>query len=108
MSGLEKRTWVYLQSPKEYEIAFHGCGDTEPEWSEYKGHLWCPRCNIDFIPEFGGVFDGPIPINCAQALGLCFDRLNLVTWMVETLDSPHIKGLLVGAREEFGIASEGQ
>jgi hypothetical protein len=53
---LEKRTWVYLQRPRQYEIAFHGCGHTDPDWSEYQGHLWCPQCNVDFIPEFNGVF----------------------------------------------------
>jgi hypothetical protein len=94
MAELEKRTWVYTQRPREYGIAFHACGHTDPEWSEYNGHLWCPQCNVDFIPEHSGVFDGPVPINCSHLLGLCFDRFNLVTHMLEPFESPHIKGLL--------------
>lgn len=80
---LEKRTWVYVQQPKEYGIAFHGCGHQEPEWSEFKGRLWCPSCEVDFIPEHNGAFDGPIPVHTAQLLGMRFDRFNLETKQIE-------------------------
>lgn len=86
IKATEKRTWVYVQRPKKYEIAFHGCGHTDPDWSEYKGHLWCPVCQIDFVPAHGGVFDGPIPINAARLLGLCFDRFNLETQQIEPFE----------------------
>jgi len=83
---LEKRTWVYVQRPREYEIAFHGCGHTDPDWSEYKDHLWCPECGVDFIPEYWGIFDGPIPVNISRALGICFDRFNLETQQIEPFE----------------------
>ena len=55
MSGpldLPKREWVYVQRPKEYEIAgCPHCGNDDPDWSEYAHRLWCPVCKIDFIPE---------------------------------------------------------
>jgi hypothetical protein len=80
---VEKRTWIYVQLPREYGIALHGCGHTDPDWSEFKQHLWCPVCKVDFIPEHGGVFDGPIPVNAARMLGLNFDRFNLETQQIE-------------------------
>jgi len=81
---LKKRTWVYTQRPKEYEIALHGCGHDDPDWSEYKKHLWCPVCKVDFIPEHNGIFDGPVLINATRVFGLCFDRFNLDTQQVES------------------------
>src|SRR5205807_228583 len=79
---LEKRTWVYWQRPAVYGMAPCPCGNDDPDWSEFKGHLWCSKCEKDFIPEHGGVFDGPIPINAAHLLGLCFARINLETQQI--------------------------
>lgn len=84
---LEKRTWVYVQQPHEYEIAPCPCGNDRCQWSEFKGHLWCEKCQKDFIPEHNGVFEGPIPINAAALLGFNFDRLNLETEMIESWNS---------------------
>lgn len=81
---LEKRTWVYVQRPVKYGIAPHKCGHKNPEWSEYKEHLWCPVCETDFIPEHWGVFDGPVGVHMCALLGICFDRFNLETQQVES------------------------
>ena len=83
MPPLEKRTWIYLQPPREYAIAGCSCGNEEVEWSEYKERLWCARCKKDFIPEHWGVFDGPISITAARLMGMCFDQFNLETEKIE-------------------------
>ena len=85
---MEKRTWVYVQRPKEYGIALHPCGDINPEWSEYKDYLWCPACKCEFIPEHWGLFDGPIGINVCKMLGISFDRFNLETQQIEPFELP--------------------
>jgi hypothetical protein len=82
----EKRTWIYVQRPKDYDIAPHGCGHTDPDWSEYKNNLWCPACQVDFVPEHYGVLDGPVAINLCKMLGICFDRFNLLTGKVEPFE----------------------
>jgi hypothetical protein len=74
-----KRTWVYVQQPIDYGIAPCQCGNEDTQWSEYKEHLWCAKCKIDFIPKHNGVFDGPIAVNCAAGLGLDFRRYDLKT-----------------------------
>lgn len=74
-----KRTWVYVDSPKCYGIAPCECGNADTQWSEWKDHLWCDKCKIDFVPKNWGVFDGPIPSNCAAGLGFDFRRYNLKT-----------------------------
>jgi hypothetical protein len=79
MSGLERRGWVYVMPPAAYEIAPCECGNHDTQWSEFKGHLWCGRCEKDFVPEHNGVFDGPIPLHTATLLGMCFDRIDLAT-----------------------------
>ena len=92
MIDKEKRTWIYVQRPVRYGIATCSCGNDDPDWSEYKDHLWCAECQKDFVPEHWGVFDGPIPVNISQLLGLCFDRFNLETQQVEpfTIEIPAI------------------
>ena len=79
----EKRSWIYVQRPVEYGIAPCGCGNSDPDWSEFQGHLWCGLCTKDFMPEHSGVFDWPIPTHTATMLGMCFDRINLGTRQVE-------------------------
>lgn len=83
---LEKRTWVYVLKPSEYGISGCPCGDKEPQWSEFKKHLWCYNCGKDFIPESNGVFDGPILIGVCEAMGMTFDRFNLETQQIEKFD----------------------
>ncbi len=79
----EKRKWCYVQPPSAYEMAPCACGNHDTQWSEYAKHLWCPKCEIDFIPEHAGVFDGPIPMATSMMLGMSFDRINLETNEIE-------------------------
>jgi hypothetical protein len=83
MPELEKRTHVHIQRPKDYEISGCPCGNTDPDWSEYKGHLWCPICKIDFIPKSGGIFDGPIPVEACRLIGIDLREINILTREVE-------------------------
>lgn len=82
-----KRTWHYIQRPAIFEIAPCDCGNADAEWSEFEKHLWCGRCQKDFIPTHNGIFDGPIPIGAAKLLGICFNRHNMVTKKVERFDT---------------------
>lgn len=86
MSKLKKRTWVYVQQPRQYEIAGCECGNEDPQWSEFCGRLWCGRCQKDFIPAHNGIFDGPIPVNTCRLMGISLDRINLETHTVERFD----------------------
>ena len=79
---MTKRTEVYVMRPKEYEISGCDCGNQDPEWSEFQGHMWCQLCRKDFIPTQGGIFDGPIPINTVHLLGLCMATMNIETGAV--------------------------
>jgi len=92
---MEKRTYIYMGQPQEYGLPCCACGDESPEWSEFKGYLWCARCQKDFIPAHGGIFDGPVPVNAMRLLGIDLRRYNLTTGMVENVEAPHVKGLLV-------------
>lgn len=83
---LEKRKWVYIMRPASYEIAPCACGNTDCDWSEFKKHLWCQKCEKDFIPEHGGIFDGPIPVATSQLLGICFDTFNLEAQQIEKFE----------------------
>jgi hypothetical protein len=55
------------------------CGNADPDWSEYEGHLWCKECKKDFIPKHGGIFEGPVPVELSEIIGLYFDRIDLAT-----------------------------
>jgi len=79
MEELEKRTHVYVMRPKDYEIAPCACGNDDPDWSEYEHRLWCQKCQIDFVPEHGGIFDGPIPVNGMRLMGLPVDMYEIAT-----------------------------
>jgi hypothetical protein len=74
MTDKIKREWCYTQSPQVYEIAPCTCGNTDIQWSEWKKHCWCDKCQIDFIPEHNGIFDGPIPLHLCELMGIRFDR----------------------------------
>jgi hypothetical protein len=75
---VNKRSWCYVQRPRIYEIAPCACGNADPDWSEFEGHLWCPACKIDFIPKHGGIFDGPVGVMAMDMLGIYFDRIDLI------------------------------
>jgi hypothetical protein len=94
---LEKRTEVYVLRPCEYEMAPCDCGNSDPDWSEFQRHLWCSVCEKDFIPKHGGIFDGPIPINSAHLLGLCFATINIETQIVTPCESE----LCIAGRANF-------
>lgn len=82
--ALEKRTHVYVQRPREYEVAgCPTCGNANPDWSEYKSHLWCQNCKVDFKPEHYGVLDGPVCVQACELLGIYFDRIHLETGEIE-------------------------
>lgn len=81
---LEKRTHVYAQRPATFEISgCPDCGNTDPDWSEYKGHLWCQKCNKDFVPASNGVFDGPINIQVCELIGVYFDQIRISDGVIE-------------------------
>ena len=88
MPELEKRTWIYVQRPKEYEIAPCPCGNQDPDWSEFKGHLWCQVCMRDFIPEHSGIFGGPVLINTCALLGIDLRRFDLRTHEILPAPAP--------------------
>lgn len=82
-----RRTWVYVMRPAAYEIDPCECGNSDPDWSEYRRHLWCQKCCKDFVPKHSGIFDGPIPVNTSRLLGISFDRFNLATEQIEKFET---------------------
>lgn len=83
---MNKRKWYYIQNPSSFSIPGCKCGNDKVKWSEYEKHLWCDKCQIDFIPKHNGIFDGPIPIETLTMFGINFDRYNLETNRVEIFD----------------------
>lgn len=83
-----KRIWHYVQNPKEYEIECAKCGGHNIEWSEWDGHIWCYDCkkDIKITKRTNGVFGGPIPIQAAALVGMCFDRWDMVNKQILTWD----------------------
>lgn len=75
---MEKREWVYIQQPSEYEISCLLCKGSNITWSEFEGRVWCWSCNKD-TRGTGGIFGGPIPINALGLMGLTLDRIHLKT-----------------------------
>lgn len=86
MEELTRRKWHYIQKPAVFEIAPCECGNTDTQWSEFANHLWCPKCEKDFIPSHNGIFDGPIAVKAAAMLGISFDRFNMETQKIERFD----------------------
>jgi hypothetical protein len=74
-----RREWVYVQRPRDYEIAGCPCGNDDPDFSEFAHMLWCPVCQKDFIPEHNGIFDGPIPVHGMRLIGVDLRQVNLTT-----------------------------
>lgn len=87
MEELKKRTTVYLKQPKDYEISGCVCGNEDIQWSEYEKHVWCEKCQIDFKPEYGGIFSSPIPDGLSRLFGVSFHRFNLETNQIEAFNS---------------------
>jgi len=77
-SELYKRNWIYVQNPKVYGFHCDVCGESNIEWSEFEGHIFCKDCKID-TKGTGSIFDGPIDVNAATMLGISFDRLDIQT-----------------------------
>ena len=72
------------------------CGNADPDWSEFKKHLWCPTCQKDFIPDHYGVLDGPVPVNISELIGIYFDTLDLETGEIK----PGPSGVLHFSKKE--------
>jgi len=85
-SQKERRKWRFTHPPSDYDIAPCTCGNKETQWSEYAGHLWCGKCQIDFIPAHGGIFDGPSPSCTVTMMGLSLDRVNIETNEIDRYD----------------------
>lgn len=79
MGRRSRRKWCYAQPPATYAIGPCKCGNSELQWSEWKGYVWCNKCSLDFIPTHNGIFDGPIPLGAANLMGIHFDRIDLYT-----------------------------
>jgi len=69
----------------DYPPCSCGCHE-DLAWSEFKEHIWCPVCEKDYIPEYQGIFDGPIPVGVATMLGISFDRYDLVNEKILRFD----------------------
>lgn len=82
----KRRTWVYCMPPKDFEVAECSCGNQDTQWSKFEDHLWCDRCQKDFIPDHYGILDGPIPMQLAGMMGIRFDRVIIGTGEVERFD----------------------
>ncbi len=87
--GLQKREWCYAGQPISYGIPGCKCGNENCVYSEYKDRLWCEKCQIDFEPEYWGVFDGPLIFEMCQLLGMNFDRIDLVNERYIAYDGKH-------------------
>ena len=79
---MNKRKWCYAQKPVVYDVWCDKCGGTNTTWSEYEHMIWCYDCQPD-TKGTPGIFDGPIPIQVAECLGVRFDRINLETDLLE-------------------------
>ena len=56
---------------------------TSKDTEELENQIWCEKCQKDFTPEHGGVFDGPIFVEICNMMGISFDRFNLKTNKIE-------------------------
>lgn len=75
--NLIKREWHYILPPQAFDCTCEKCGGRNLQWSEWKSHIWCYDCEIDFDPkdsEHAGIFSGPIPIITTSLFGTSFDR----------------------------------
>ena len=70
---MKKRKWVFIDSPKSYDMYCDKCNGTNITWSEYEHKIWCYDCKID-TNGTPGIFDGPIPILSPDILGFSLWR----------------------------------
>lgn len=78
----EKRKYIFVGHPVQYEIRCDKCGGINIWWSEFEHMIWCYDCKVD-TKGTGGIFDGPIPFNALKLIGLSLDRINLETGKLE-------------------------
>lgn len=64
--------------PTSYEVYCDICKGSNTNWSEYEGLIWCYDCEKD-TRGTGGIFDGPIPIESSELLGITFDKIEIST-----------------------------
>lgn len=88
---ITKRRWHYIQKPAVFDIPPCACGNHDLQWSEYQRHVWCDQCKTDFIPKSNGIFEGPVPVNVANLMGISFDRVNLDTQKIEKYNLKTLK-----------------
>lgn len=75
-----RRTTCMAQAPSVYEVSgCPKCNGNNTTWSEYEKHVWCFDCEIDYIPEHNGIFDGPIPMGAAELMGISLSRIEIAT-----------------------------
>lgn len=91
---LNKRRWVWIQSPVTYECHCDLCGGSNITWSEYQHMIWCYDCRKD-TPGFPGIFGGPIPIEVSHLLGICFERIHLKTGRIMNMVDRKRSGRIV-------------
>ena len=75
---MEKRTWCYAQPPPIFGVTCDKCGGENIAWSEWQGLIWCFDCEVD-TDGTKGIFNGPIPKQTAELLGISFERVALDT-----------------------------
>jgi hypothetical protein len=78
MENLIKRETCYCQKPTIYEISCDLCGGVNITWSEYEHMIWCYDCQKD-TPGNAGIFDGPIPLQICNMVGISFDKIEIST-----------------------------
>lgn len=74
-------------SPRELCFAPCKCGNENLQWSEYEKHVWCNKCNIDFVPESNGILDGPIMIETCDLMGITFHSFDMTSNQIVKFDS---------------------
>src|SRR5438552_3553489 len=100
----ERATSIYIMPPSHFEIPGCKCGNNEPEWSEYKEHLWCAKCQKDFVPKHWGILDGPVAVQACLLLGMNFDRVDLKTKRIKRLFTKERAGLGMPPTKYRGLA----
>ena len=55
--------------------------------------LWCAKCSKDFIPSHNGIFDGPVPVNVCNLMGIKLEWINLDTKEIIGVDNTEFNNL---------------
>lgn len=88
---LKKRESCLVKYPQAYEIKCDLCGGDNLHWSEWEGLIWCYDCEND-TKGTGGIFDGPIPIEACDLLGIDLRRVDLKTGKIISIEEQFSKG----------------